>query len=267
MRNYIQNKSSAESAKAKLPTLICVLLLYPYIVGFTTDTDSTSTSETLVGIILGVGSHGIVQRDCSGNVIANTGVPFRDFTASVEHRMNWSRLNLKGGIVSLDETRKEFANEGSNYTYYNEWIYEGITAAYINPSLGAEWKYFGMETGILFFTNQAVKNSSLEMSQIYPSGKIRIGNYESAHFSFSFFNNRPLLSGGNIFDIGMGLGSEENKDLTFWFGLALSTGDTKLFPSLKTTIPLNERLFLDLRGNFAFEAKQFALAAGFQTLF
>ncbi len=265
MKYFAQNRLFTKSAKPKLPIFLIFVLLYPYIIGFTTDPDSTSSSETLVGVIFGLGSHNIVHRDCSGNIISSTGIPFKDATLSVEHRLDWARFYIKGGLIVMNEKTREL-NVPKPHDTYGEWTYKRFSTGYVNPSFGVEWKYFGIETGILFFTNPSIISSSLDMNQVYPTGKLRIGNNRRGNFSLSFFNNRPLLSGGNIFDIGIGVGSEENKNSLFWFGLALSSGDEKFFPSVKTTIPFSEKILLDLRANIG-EGKQFGIASGIQMIF
>ncbi|OGU54286.1 MAG: hypothetical protein A2315_03110 [Ignavibacteria bacterium RIFOXYB2_FULL_35_12] len=264
MKYHNRNKSFYKMSKPKLLSLIFIFL-YPYIIGFTTDPDSTSTSETLVGVIFGLGSHNVVTRDCSRIIISSTGIPFKEAALAVEHREEWGRFYFKGGLTAMNEKTRELSVPKQNDTY-GEWIYERFTTVYLNPSIGAEWKYFGIEAGVLFFTNSGIVSSSLDLNQTYPTDKLRIGNNRRAHFSFSFFNNVPLLSGGNIFDIGIGFGSEENRRLLLWLGLALSTGDDHFFPSLKTSIPFSEKLLLDLRANTGFNGKQFGLAAGVQMI-
>ena len=108
--------------------LIPLLLLYPYIVGFTTD--STGTSSTLIDFVFGMGKYAHVAYDCNGNVTSTTKYSFYDYGGSINQNFDELKFGLRGGAYSVKHLGSSF-----RYQYYNgesngEWTHSSKN---INP--------------------------------------------------------------------------------------------------------------------------------------
>jgi len=84
----------------KLRIALVPLLLFPYLVAFTPNPDSSYTTLELAA---GKGSYARVSRDCSGNVLGATDVPFEDAGISVDHHFSDFRVGAKAGLLHRSE--------------------------------------------------------------------------------------------------------------------------------------------------------------------
>jgi hypothetical protein len=242
--------------------IVIIIFCYPYLVGFSTD--STTTSGTVIDLLLGAGRHAHATYDCSGNLMQLDKYYSYDYGASVYHKgesdfkFGARGGGYKGGSLGYSDpqiTNSSLTEEGS--------------VQFINPFLGYDGKYFEANIGLVFFTRSLFEDDHKEdinfymtsfymnskkniikylffRAKIQPSWILRIGNREKFHFSTQYLSNIPIFSGGGIMDIGFGFGSQESRNLT-WIGT--SAGPYEKFGlNLKQTIQLSEKTDFLFRG-------------------
>ncbi len=225
-----------------------LLLLLPYIVGIAPNpADSLSGSSTEITLSAGRGSYADVSRDCSGNVLGVSQVPFEDADLTVKHSI--SVLNVGGsvGVTRIHEDR--------NYLGYLRS--EDQTAYYVSPMVGLSSRWVGFEMGVLWFSQRQQK---LEM-ETSPTFLLRLGPADDLWVSGSYCRNTPLLTGGGILDFGLGFNLGRPKE-NLWLGLGTIPFDRLGFIG-KLELPLWEHFTLAPRGMFGLsEGGEFGLALG-----
>lgn len=217
-----------------------VLLLIPYVVGFSPNPADSST--TTVEFAIGKGSYSRVSRDCSGNIIDITNVPFKDAGVSIDHYFSVARVGIKGGIL-LDDGYRD------THSSYSELV-PPSTTKYMNPNAGLNTGFFGLDIGAVLFDDQNNRLEGdrfiVESRSVYPTGKIRLGYLDSWYFTTSLLSNVPIVTGGGLFDIGLGfnLGKPHSN---LWVGMGVAPYDLPIF-SLRGDFPMYEKFLLSLRG-------------------
>ncbi len=240
------------SSCLSLQSGLILLLLLPYIVGFTPN--PSDSSATTIQIAVGKGSYARVLRDCSGNVHVED-IPFVDAGVAVDHYFSAFRVGAKAGI--LNDAPRVFTSSEITVTYIN------AIGTYINPNIGLNTKYFGLDFGGLFSSSRSRYSYG---STIYPTGLLRIGNLDSWYFSSSLANNLPLMTGGGFFDMGLGFHFEKpNSNL--WLGVATGPYEGAVF-SLKGDFPMSNKSILNLHGQVGFhETLEYGLSVGTKIIF
>lgn len=255
-----------------LSRIILFLFIYPYLVGFSSD--STSTSGTIIDILVGTEGHSYVTYDCAGNVTGITKYSSVDYGISATHNIEAFKFGGRvGGYTVL--------NEINSYTKYYEYLNpagtNNNTALYLNPFIGVETKYFDLSFGVAIFTRDAnsayastyipnipgrVDEYLINEGSVQPSWVIRIGNKEKFHFSTQYLSNVPILSGGGIGDMGLGFGSTDSRNLT-WVGASIGPFQN-IGLSIKQTIQVSDNIDILLRGRAGVIESNFegAISAG-----
>jgi hypothetical protein len=80
----------------KFKIVLVPLLLFPYMVAFGSNPDS---SYTTLEFSAGTGSYAKVSRDCSGRVVSVKDVAFQDGGVSVDHYFSSFRVGAKAGLA------------------------------------------------------------------------------------------------------------------------------------------------------------------------
>jgi hypothetical protein len=226
----------------KFKIALVPLLLFPYIVAFSPNPDS---SYTTLEFAAGTGSYAEVSRDCSGRVVSVKDVPFQDAGVSVDHYFSSFRVGAKAGL----------AHNGVDRIF----DVEGHSASYFNPNIGLNTKDFGLDVGGLFYGPK-----SRYASTIFPTGALRFGKATGTYVSFGLANNLPLMTGGGIVDLGLGFNLGRPRS-GLWLGLG--AGPHAGF-SVKGDFPVSDRVLLDLRGQVGSnEDLQYGLSAGTKIIF
>ena len=225
----------------KLKITLVPLLLFPYIVAFSPNPDS---SYTTLEFAVGKGSYARVSRDCSGNVLSVNDIPFEDAGVSVDHHFSSFRVGAKAGIAN-NGARKIFNMAEHSFRY-------------IDPNVGLNTKSFGLDLGALFY-GPRYRNST--GASVFPTGALRLGKSDGTYFSFSLANNLPLMTGGGIVDVGIGFNlGRPNSSL--WLGVGALPYDGAVI-SAKGDIPLSDKVLLNLRGQIGDrESLEYALSVG-----
>jgi len=235
-------KKMRRSSLWKFKIVLVPLLLFPYIVAFSPNPDS---SYTTLEFAAGTGSYAKVSRDCSGRVVSVKDVPFQDGGMSVDHYFSSFRVGAKAGVAhnGLDEI----------------FDLDGSSASYFNPNIGLNTKYFGLDVGGMFYGPK-----SRYASAVFPTGALRFGKFNGTYVSFSLASNLPLMTGGGLLDMGLGfnLGRPHSR---LWLGLC---GGPHGAVSIKGDIPVSDKLLLDLRGQVGSnEHLEYGLSAGTRVIF
>lgn len=208
------------------------LVILPYLVAFSPNPSDSSWTSVEVGV--GTGSYADVSRDCNGNVLGVTNVPFREGGASVDHYFSGARIGAKAGVANISEDR----------SYEGDISSPEHTVMYFNPNIGLNTKYFGLDVGLVTFDHELPKFSS-DM-RLVPSYALRIGSLGGLFLSTGLCDNLPLMSGGGLFDLGLGfnLGSPHS---LLWVGAGGGPYYASVV-SVKGVFPLRENVLLDVRG-------------------
>jgi len=235
------------------------LILSPYLVAFTPNpSDSSSTS---LEFAVGKGSYARVSRDCSGNVLSVQDIPFGDAGVAVDHHFSSFRVGAKAGVTS----------DAFYELFDTEYERTGQTVTYFDPNIGLDTKCFGLDVGGLFYGPRRSAYSSDPGA--FPTGALRIGNRDSWYFSMSLANNLPLMTGGGLFDMGLGfnLGPPHSR---LWLGVGVGPyglgdpGQGKAAFSIKGDIPVSDKVLLNLRGQAGpSEHLEYGLSAGTKIIF
>jgi hypothetical protein len=228
-----------------------IIVLFPYIVGFTPNPIDSST--TSVQLAIGTGSYAHVSRDCNGNVLGVTDVPFQDAAASVDYEVSPVRVGVKAGGIHTAEDK-----DYQGYRRYDEG-----TVFYANPNVGLNTSYVGLDAGLLLFNREPGIGRFTNLPVW--TGRIRLGKLNRWYISTSFDNNMPLFSGGGIFDAGIGFhGAEANSN--FWIGLGAFPYDGAAL-CVRGDIPTSENMVLNLRGLFAPTYSEYGFSVGGKIVF
>lgn len=229
--------------------ILLIIFLYPNIVCFTPD--STGTSNTFIDLMLGLGKYANVTYNCEGQATSVTNYTYFDFGAGITHKIDVLNLGLRSGGLTINDTHTE--NTNHSYSYY-QYDYEipGYSTIYINPFIGLNTKYFELNGGVLWFSNIPGYESNLDEylffydSNMQLSGDMRIGNNKAFHFTTQYLSNVPLLSGTGMYDMGIGFGSKESRNLT-WIGLSVGPFQNEGF-AIKQNIEITDQFDILLKG-------------------
>jgi hypothetical protein len=245
-------RTTKRSTLWKFKIALVPLLLFPYIVAFSPNPDS---SYTTLEFAAGKGSYARVSRDCSGNVLGATDVPFEDAGISVDHHFSAFRVGAKAGLLHLSEDR----------SYYGELYDREKTLSYINPNLGLNTKYLGLDFGYVF-SDEPIRLAGNSKLKSIPSVNLRIGNLHNWFFSTSWANNLPLMTGGALYDMGIGFHPGGAKS-TLWLGVGGFPFDRGVL-SVKGGVPLSDKFILNLKGEAGNSGSfQYGLSAGAKITF
>ena len=246
-----------------LRTGVPLLILLPYMIGFSPN--PADSSSTTIGIAGGGGSYSVVSRDCSGRVLDMKDYPFTDFGISVDHKFSAFDIGIKGGIASINSA----GGEG--------------TLQYVNPTIGVNTGFLGLQLGPLFtndfggsfFTRKGIFGErgyrydwsydglfTPQYTKVYPTGSLRLGFLDKWYFTTGIYDNLPIISGGGLFDMGIGFHTGDNPASRLWFGVGGLPFDGALL-SGKGDFPLSDKLILNLQGNFhTGDATEYCFAIG-----
>jgi hypothetical protein len=170
--------------------------------------------------MMGLGQYADVSYSCEGMVLDIDKYSFIDYGGSISHNIDMFKFGLRGGGFSIN-------GPGGSY-YTPEYPYEAVStgefsAQYVNPFIAFDHKYVELSFGILFLTDYplpySINEKFINEGTTQLTWLLRIGNQRAFHFSSHYLSNVPIFSGGGMFDIGVGFGSKESRNLT-WVGLS-----------------------------------------------
>lgn len=205
--------------RARHLPLAALLLATP--AEFTTAPANTTT----VRFHAGGGGFALISRGCSGEPPDITEVEYGEIAGEIRHQRNGWVAGLRTGVVSHEFPEGEDSN------------------AWINPYVGAEWKWLGLSVG--YFGNERdfpIGNGPAE--DVPMSAHVRLGPTRYPHATFDFAAADPLYSSGGIMAVGAGLQTERGH--TFWAGVAAEPFDDSGL-ALRADLRARERLDVLLR--------------------
>jgi len=221
------------------------------------------SNETRLGVAVGGGSYSLISRDCSGRAVDAAKVPFVAGSASIERRMPGDLV--VGGKVDYFR-RQTVENSVDRYGYSILYPYSSpqdnlrTTGVFLTPYFGLEGRSIGFEGGIviptqIFHLGLGSSGGLSFLKQSYDNvalaGKIRFGPLDRLHVESSYNFNSPLVAGGGLVDLGIGVPFSEGRGRV-WIGVDAVPYETSGL-LLKTTIPLSEQVFFMGSGRYAKE--------------
>jgi hypothetical protein len=223
----------------------------PYIIAFVPN--PADSSATTVELGAGFGSYTDVSRDCEGDVVSVRKVPFSDVGASVTHQISSVRFGIAGGSVSGD--RHSFGYSSTSGERSRDW--------FVNPKLGIQYRDFGMDIGYIIPLNDQ-PSPFYDFSAAgswYPSLAFRFAPLSGIHWTVSFANNLPLLTGGGLGEMGLVFPLNNSLESRLGIGLGVYPWD-RLSLSAKTDFPLTDRFGIGVRSQIGLgrEALEYGLA-------
>ena len=226
--------------------ILLILILYPNIVCFTPE--SSDSSNTVIDFMFGLGKYAHVTYNCKGEATSVTKHSYFDYGAELTHKIDVINLGIRGGELIINDAVHEATN---NSKFQYDYEVPGYSTFYINPFVGLNTKFFELNGGVLWFSNNSIYDYDnlaeylLDPSSLQITGDIRIGNKEALHFTSQYLSSIPLLT-GSIFDMGFGFGNKESRTIT-WLGLSFGPFQNPGL-SLKQNIQVTDNIDLLLKG-------------------
>lgn len=171
------------------------------------------STDLVVGVHGGYGQVASVIRGCEGEVLHSEASSFSDvsyfaYMTVPPGRRSAIVLGVRGGYWG---SRAGFARRLSKGVYGRSPERQ-INFSYVNPNLNIETKYVGMGIGYVFgevptrfknFDDPFFVGPGLDKTYRV-SGHVRLGNVEKGYLAVSIAENTPLVSGGGIYEVGVG---------------------------------------------------------------
>jgi hypothetical protein len=174
--------------------------------------ENPDSTNVIIGVHGGAGQVATIIRGCEGNKLASTQNTYRDFSASVYFPFPLRTstpliIGLRGGSFRSQA-------RSLDYNYSDQTQHEGrpvdLNAWYLNPNFSLEYKIWGLGLGFglgnmpYAFRDFNLENSDNDIKTFIMSGHLRLGEIRNGHFIISMAENEPRVSGGDMFNIGIG---------------------------------------------------------------
>jgi hypothetical protein len=234
------------------------------------------SNETRLGVAVGGGSYSLIDRDCSGKAVNGAKVPFVAGSASIEQRMP-GHIVIGGKVdyFRRGTVEKPVGQDGNTFFYPDFSPQENLrtTGVFLTPYFGLEERGIGVEAGVIiptqvFHLGLASSGGLSFLRRSYDNlalaGKIRFGPLDRLHVESSYNFSSPLVAGGGLVDVGVGVPFSEGLGRV-WLGVDAVPYETSGL-LLKTTIPLSEQVFFMGSGRYAKEGGapgEYAWSLGF----
>lgn len=201
-------------------TLLVVLCLYPWIVGFTTE---DKTSSTIIDLVFGTGAYERVSKDCNSRISERHKYTYSEIGGNIRYQKNDLVLIGKTGWLQIPHRHEQYppisSSKDLGYDYANPIVSnETSNTFYIGGGIGVALGYFGIDVGLLFAGPQINADPPYAAKNIIPFGNIRVGFDSAWHFSFSALYNAGLYNSGGIFDMGFYIPFKNTRS-SVWFGI------------------------------------------------
>lgn len=169
-------------------------MLLPYAMSISDSSDSYTSLE-LGG---GAGSYAEVSRDCEGNVMGVTDVPYTEAGGEIKHHFSDFQVAVAAGTTSGE--RGDIS---------------ASPMTYITPTVGWDGRYVGLDLGWLFPIGPNAKPLYTDGSGLagFPAGGLRLGRRDRVHISANIARNVPIYTGGGLVDVNLGFPIGESGSL------------------------------------------------------
>lgn len=203
--------------------LLPLLLLTPYICAYVPNPDGDE--EYSIAIAAGRGVYADVSRDCNGNITSIENHKYEDVAVQFAGRYDVLKYGVTGGRTSALQPR-------------NDWESAPATGpiVYGAPKVGLSTTIVGADIGLLFSLNGNLISTDRRAGRsAHPTFGIRVGKMSALHFSGGYLNNFPIVSGGGVYDAGLGgpVGSSNLSQI--WFGVGAQPYDQAVLSSRGTS--------------------------------
>lgn len=241
--------------KTNLLRLIALMLLYPYLTGFTPD--STGSENSIFVFLSGGG--GNLQRiayGCSGER-AHSVVPFTDYGAGAEVNLQGLILGARAGGYQVNSYTAVMKDE--NNVEVGRRFYTESKGTYTNLYGGFTSRYASLTAGGIFVNEQMSKVTGYDA----PSGeepvvsqantwqaRLRLGNEQGLFASGELLSSSPIFSGGGVVNLGAGVCVNPVSETKIWFGLGLIDFENGA-PILKISSRVYNDYYGTLTGGFS----------------
>lgn len=186
--------------KKHLLRILSIFILYPYIVGFTTD----STGTTAIELIFRVGS---------GSTNRYLGSCFDGYhgTLAIPHKEAAGSIAVKHDVWVAGTQAGYYETESRSLTYLDELgyvtdVHSAAKSYYFSPFAGINLPQVEVRIGAMYSVSEN-KNQMFGAGKGFtnPTAFARIGDKRNRFFfTCSYMSNMPLISGGGIWDAGVG---------------------------------------------------------------
>jgi hypothetical protein len=206
--------------------MVWMVLLYPFIVGYT---DPTPSKKGIVDLVLGFGNFmNINYSGCGGDktVIANS---FTDFGVDIRTKGEIVHGVIKGGYMHIQPSNNLYRSSTSSNTYTNSKP-QSQSTGFVGAGFEIDESWVGFTLGAILFTEKTSTISSTAL----PFFNLRLGGAKKFNTTIGFLNTPTSLSNGGPLDIMIGF--PVNSDGSSTVGLGIGGG---IYQSMQLKLRLN----------------------------
>ena len=186
-------------------------------VGLQLPPDST---ETRFGYSGGGGNYSFITRDCSGNAVRATEIPFAASSGSIEQQISdviWIGARIESFKRKKIREYDQVATYNREIEDFDYVTVDRSTGTVLVSYVALEGKNAGIAAGIMHPTKKfTLGKVSFERNQ--PCGRVRLGRLDRWHVEGSYGFNTPLVAGGGFIDLGLGY-PIDHAGGRIWFGV------------------------------------------------
>lgn len=210
--------------------------------------DSTLSRISVSG---GAGNYSFITRDCSGNAIGGTEVPFASGSASYEYQVSemfWIGARLESFKRKKSRTLDQVAVYNDRNEDYDYLTVDRSAGTLLTSFITLESPNAALSVGVVHpFKKFTLGNMSYERNQL--CGRLRLGWLDRYHIEGSYGFNTPLVAGGGTVDLGLGIPIDKEGGRV-WIGVdAVPYEASGLL--VKLNAPIGRGFFLTGSGRFA----------------
>lgn len=249
-----------------VPHVMCWTFVLALPIGYYPD--GQDSTVFVLGVHGGTGRIASVLRGCEGQVLHSESNSFSDFSA--EAYWTVSRKDESQSIAGLriGHFRSNWGAAATSYLPYRSYFREPdrpIDFWYYNPNISIETSKFGIGFGAVL-GDAVIDPEPRRSSKLNTSFHLRFGNLDKRYLLISMGENTPLISGGGIFDIGIGY--RVGKSIDLYTGLASGFYDRAGFvQQSRFRLGRSVNLDLSLRLGSGGGKSESALATGLTFMF
>ncbi|NUN10729.1 MAG: hypothetical protein HUU54_16260 [Ignavibacteriaceae bacterium] len=232
--------------KKPLLRILSIFILYPYIVGFTTDSTGTSAIELIFRV--GSGSTNRYLGSCFDGYHGTLTIPHKEAAGSIAVKHDVWVAGTQAGYYETESRSLTYLDELGYVTD----VHNAAKSYYVSPFAGINLPQAEVRIGAMYSVSE-------NKNQMFPAGKCftsltafaRIGDKRNRFFfTCSYMSNVPLISGGGIWDAGLGavIGSAQSSSSPeVWVGIFRMDNENTAIGLRYATAP-----FLNIRATASF---------------
>ncbi len=219
-----------------------MVLLYPFVVGYT---DPTPSKKGFVDLVVGFGNFiNINYSGCDGDktVTANS---FTDFGVDIRTKGETVHGVIKGGYMHIQPSKNLHRSSTSSNTYTNSEPPSQSTG-FFGGGFEVDESWIGYTLGILIFTE---KTATIETNAL-PFFNLRFGKTDNVNVSIGCLNTPTSLSNGGPLDIMIGFPVNSDGSSTVGLGIGGGIYQGMQFKLRLNITPSGSRTGILINGNY-----------------